>query len=56
MRFLRGVVGQQNRPTARQRLAKHVPKRYAVNENRRPLLDNGFGSHEIAGVCGTTQT
>jgi hypothetical protein len=26
----------------RQRLAKHVPERYAVNKNRRPLLDNGF--------------
>jgi hypothetical protein len=26
----------------RQRLAKHVPKSYAVNKNRHPLLDNGF--------------
>jgi hypothetical protein len=31
---------------ARQRLAKHVPERYAVNMNRRPLLYNGFGHHE----------
>jgi hypothetical protein len=30
---------------ARQRLAKYVPDRYAVNKNRRPLLDNGFGEH-----------
>jgi hypothetical protein len=41
---------------ARQRLAKHVSERYAVNENRRPLLDNGFCYHGIAGVSGTTQT
>jgi hypothetical protein len=40
---------------ARQRLAKHVPERYAVNEDRRPLLDNVFGYHGIAGVSGTTQ-
>jgi hypothetical protein len=40
----------------RQRLAKHVPERYAVNENRRPLLDNGFDCHGITGVSGTTQT
>jgi hypothetical protein len=33
---------------ARQRLAKHVPERYAINENRRPLLNNGFGYHGIA--------
>jgi hypothetical protein len=42
--------------TARQRLAKHVPDRYAVNVIWRPLLDNGFGYHGITGVCGTTQT
>jgi hypothetical protein len=30
---------------ARQRLAKHVPEFYSVNENRRPLLDNGCGYH-----------
>jgi hypothetical protein len=38
---------------ARQRLAKHVPEHYAVNENRRPLLDNGFGYHGSTGVSGT---
>jgi hypothetical protein len=27
---------------ARQWLAKHVPESYAVNKNRRPLLDNGL--------------
>jgi hypothetical protein len=27
----------------RQRLAKHVLERYAVNKNGRALLDNGFG-------------
>jgi hypothetical protein len=31
---------------ARQRLVKHVPERYAVN-NRRPLLYNGFREHEF---------
>jgi hypothetical protein len=31
--------------TDRQRLAKHVPKGYPVNKNRRPLLDNGLGEH-----------
>jgi hypothetical protein len=36
--------------------AKHVPERYDVNEYRRPLLDNGFSYHGIAGVSGTTQT
>jgi hypothetical protein len=41
---------------ARQRLAKYVPQRYAVNENRRPLLDNVFGYHGITGVSDTTQT
>jgi hypothetical protein len=40
---------------ARQRLAKHVPERYAVNENKRPLLDNGFGYYGVRGVAGTTQ-
>jgi hypothetical protein len=30
---------------ARQRLAKHVLERYAVNKNRRPLLRNGFVEH-----------
>jgi hypothetical protein len=28
--------------SARQRLAKHIPERYAVNKNKLPLLDNGF--------------
>jgi hypothetical protein len=27
---------------ARQPLAKHVPERYAVNKNRRQLIDNGL--------------
>jgi hypothetical protein len=30
---------------AKQRLAKQVPERDAVNKNKRPLLDNGFGEH-----------
>jgi hypothetical protein len=42
--------------TARQRFANHIPERYTVNENSRPLLDNGFGYHGTAGVSGTTQT
>jgi hypothetical protein len=29
----------------RQRLAKHVPEHYAVNKNKRPLLDSGFSYH-----------
>jgi hypothetical protein len=41
---------------ARQRLAKHLPERYTVNKNRRPLLDNGFGYHGIRGVPVTTRT
>jgi hypothetical protein len=41
---------------ARQWLAKHVPKHYAVSENRHPLLDNGFGYHSITEVSGTTHT
>jgi hypothetical protein len=36
--------------------AKYVTEHYAVNENRRPLLGNGFGYHGITGVSGTTQT
>jgi hypothetical protein len=40
---------------ARQRLAKHVPERYAV-KNRRPLLDNRFGYHGIRHVSVTTHT
>jgi hypothetical protein len=35
---------------ARQRLAKYVPERYAVNKNRRLLLDNRFGYHGIIHV------
>jgi hypothetical protein len=41
---------------ARQQLAKHVPKRYAANKNRRPLLDNWFGYHGTKRVSGTTHT
>jgi hypothetical protein len=41
---------------ARQRLAKHVPELYAVNEDSRQLLGNRFGYHGIIGVSGTTQT
>jgi hypothetical protein len=50
------LVYESLRRIARERLAKHVPERYAVNENRRPLLDNGLGYHGITGVSGTTQT
>jgi hypothetical protein len=35
----------------RQRLAKHVPELYAVNENKRPLLDNDFGICIAARTC-----
>jgi hypothetical protein len=45
-----------NSNIARQRLANHVPESYAVNENRHPFLDKGFGYHGITGVSGTTQT
>jgi hypothetical protein len=31
-----------NMAIATQRLSKCVPERYAVNKNRRPLVDNGF--------------
>jgi hypothetical protein len=41
---------------ARKRLAKHVAKSYAVNKNRRPLLDSGFGYHGIRHVPVTTRT
>jgi hypothetical protein len=40
--------------SARQRLGKHVPERYAVNKNRRLLLDNGFSYHGTKDVSGTT--
>jgi hypothetical protein len=40
----------------RQRLRKHVHERYAVNKNRRPLLDNGFGYHGTKHVSDTTDT
>jgi hypothetical protein len=43
-----------NMNIARQRLAKHVPQRYAVNKNRCPLLDNAFGYHGIASVSDAT--
>jgi hypothetical protein len=41
---------------ARQRLAKHIPELYAVNKDRRPLLDNGFGYHGITSVSDTMDT
>jgi hypothetical protein len=41
---------------ARQRLAKHVPKRYTVNKNKHPLLDNGFIYHRTKHVSGTKHT
>jgi hypothetical protein len=40
----------------RQRLAKHISECYAVNKNRRPLLDNGVGFQGITGLSGTAQT
>jgi hypothetical protein len=43
-----------NMTIARLLLAKHVPRRYAVNKNRRPLLHNRFGYHGIRGVPVTT--
>jgi hypothetical protein len=42
--------------SARQRLVKHVPESYAVNKNRRLLLDNGFSYHGTKHVSGTTHT
>jgi hypothetical protein len=36
---------------AGQRLAKHVPEHYAVNKNRCPLLDTGFGICIAARTC-----
>jgi hypothetical protein len=42
--------------STRQRLAKHVPKRYPVNKYKRPLLDNGFGYHGTKHVSGTMHT
>jgi hypothetical protein len=53
---LKMVISTEMWRIARQRLAKHIPKYYAVNKNRRPLLDNGFGYHGITGVSSTTQT
>jgi hypothetical protein len=41
---------------ARQLLAEHIPKRYAVNENSCPLLDNGYIYRSIICVSGTMQT
>jgi hypothetical protein len=41
---------------ARKRFGKHVAERFTVNQNRRPLLDNGFGYRGITGLFGTTQT
>jgi anti-sigma factor RsiW len=42
--------------TARQRLAKHVPKRYAVNKNIRPLLENGCSYHGSRQGSASTRT
>jgi hypothetical protein len=44
------------RSSATQRLAKHVPERYAVVKNRRSSLDNGFSYHGTKHVSGTTHT
>lgn len=41
---------------ARQRLAKRIPERYAVDKNRRPLLDIGFGYNAVTSVSDTTYT
>jgi hypothetical protein len=41
---------------ARQRLAKHVPERYAVNKNRHSLLVNGFSYRGTKHVSGTMHT
>jgi hypothetical protein len=41
---------------ARQQLAKHLPERCAVNKNRLPLLDNGFGYNGSGHVPVTTCT
>jgi hypothetical protein len=43
-----------NMTIARQRLAKHVPERYAVSKNRHPLLDSGFNYHCIASLSDAT--
>jgi hypothetical protein len=42
--------------SARQRLAKPVPQRYAVNKDRRSLLHNGFSYHGTKHVSDTTHT
>jgi hypothetical protein len=45
--------------SARQRLAKHVSERYAVNKNRRSLLDKGFnynGTKQVFGIMYTKRT
>jgi hypothetical protein len=42
--------------STRQRLVKHVTERYAVNEDKRPLLDNEFSYHGKKHVSGTTHT
>jgi hypothetical protein len=42
-----------NMTIARQRLTKHISELYAVNKNRHPLLDNGFGHHGITSVSVT---
>jgi hypothetical protein len=45
-----------NMTIVRQRLANHVPERYAVNKNRSPLLVNGYGYHGSGHVPVTTRT
>jgi hypothetical protein len=41
---------------AGQRLARQVPERYAVNKNKRPLQDNGFGICIAARTCSPLTT
>jgi hypothetical protein len=41
--------------SARQRLAKHVPERYAITKNRRSLLDNAFSYHRTNYGFGTME-
>jgi hypothetical protein len=42
--------------SVRQWLAKHVPEGYAVNSDRRLLLNNGFDYQGTKHVSGTTHT
>jgi hypothetical protein len=43
-----------NMTIGRQRLAKHVPDRYAVNKSRRPSLGNGIDYHGITNASDAT--